>query len=605
MSNALIRSGSSYVVAGSPYVPAQPAYSYYRTYLARRSGPINTTRGAWVTRIDGDTGRQTTQWEPNFPVSLPTTEYYEASELVFVPAKPEQAGVAPRIVDVPPRGWNSFARSAVSLGATGEAKFKVGAVVTGVAVGLAHFSNPTEGYGHINHGMVFTDSKVFNIRTGALISTYTDTDEFAVRVKAGTVTLKKNGATLTTESSTYGTGPLYLSSVLYGAHDEVFDPVLTPLYGGNATLTIPLATLQAYEDVYATGRVEIPVATMSGGSLRNSGRLTIPMASMFASDDTGYAQGYLTIPMATMSSLTGAIVPVDRPGGQVLIPMAAVVGHGLTGQIGNGTLTVPMASMRGADHPYGEGYCEIPMAYVLSSEESDQDAYLLEIVGSNAPLRSTVEAVVLMLAGVGVVATKVPTTVLDALMHDTVGVDVSWAMTALLDAVMRSSVWAGSTRDAAYAGDGEETWVMNLATQGNTSYSNYAFNSYAKVFGRYYGANRSGLYALDGDTDDGAPIRASLSLGQLDFGTATLKTVKQAYLGMSASGNLFVKVIGEDGESYIYKTRSFSESLKQQRVTFGKGLRTSYVQLEIYNESGDDFELDTVEFHVADLSRRI
>jgi hypothetical protein len=45
--------------------------------------------------------------------------------------------------------------------------------------------------------------------------------------------------------------------------------------------------------------------------------------------------------------------------------------------------------------------------------------------------------------------------------------------------------------------------------------------------------------------------------------------------------------------------------LKQQRITLGKGLKANYIELEIYNSDGCEFELDSVEFVMADLKRKI
>ncbi|MNY38694.1 hypothetical protein D3C86_1733350 [compost metagenome] len=135
-------------------------------------------------------------------------------------------------------------------------------------------------------------------------------------------------------------------------------------------------------------------------------------------------------------------------------------------------------------------------------------------------------------------------------------------------------------------------------------YRSYPFNSFAVIDGKHYGASAEGLFLLEGDDDAGEPIHASFDLGEMDFGTAELKTITECYVGLSAKGNLFLKVIAE-GREFIYKTRSFSEHMQQQRITPGKGLKTNYVTVQFFNEGGADFEIDSVRFVVADLSRRI
>ena len=50
---------------------------------------------------------------------------------------------------------------------------------------------------------------------------------------------------------------------------------------------------------------------------------------------------------------------------------------------------------------------------------------------------------------------------------------------------------------------------------------------------------------------------------------------------------------------------SFSPEMQQQRITTGKGLKTNYITAQFFNEDGADFEIDSVRFFVADLTRRI
>ena len=45
--------------------------------------------------------------------------------------------------------------------------------------------------------------------------------------------------------------------------------------------------------------------------------------------------------------------------------------------------------------------------------------------------------------------------------------------------------------------------------------------------------------------------------------------------------------------------------MKQQRFDTGRGLRASVFGLELVNDGGADFKIDTVEFRTLPLSRRI
>jgi hypothetical protein len=193
-------------------------------------------------------------------------------------------------------------------------------------------------------------------------------------------------------------------------------------------------------------------------------------------------------------------------------------------------------------------------------------------------------------------------------MQSTVQLGIVLDLQTLVNVAMLSRMVIGGAlggkNPATGTDSGNETWAVNVDNNGSTTYDNYEFNSYAQIGDSYYGANQQGIFLLEGDDDDGTPIRASVSFGTVRFSKTEKKTVESCYVGMAASGNLYLKIIAE-GQEYIYMTRSFGPELKQQRVTPGKGLRTNYVTLEIYNEDGVDFEIDTVKFMVADMKRRI
>ena len=147
-------------------------------------------------------------------------------------------------------------------------------------------------------------------------------------------------------------------------------------------------------------------------------------------------------------------------------------------------------------------------------------------------------------------------------------------------------------------------WVMNAETGGFTRYEGFDFNSYAKVGANYYGCKSDGIYQLDGDTDAGAPIRSMVSFGKQNFGTSALKRITNAYVGVSGQGRLFLKVLAE-GQEYTYAQRGYDEQLQVQRFDTGKGLRANWLEFELYNADGEDFELASVEFAAVPLSRRI
>jgi len=112
------------------------------------------------------------------------------------------------------------------------------------------------------------------------------------------------------------------------------------------------------------------------------------------------------------------------------------------------------------------------------------------------------------------------------------------------------------------------------------------------------------VYLLEGDTDSGNAIQAMLSFGKQDFGTSAFKHISNAYIGVSSTGKLVLRVIAE-GESYDYVARASDERLRTQRFDTGRGLRVNQLEFELYNQDGDNFELASVEFAVLPVKRRI
>lgn len=150
------------------------------------------------------------------------------------------------------------------------------------------------------------------------------------------------------------------------------------------------------------------------------------------------------------------------------------------------------------------------------------------------------------------------------------------------------------------------SYVVNANTNAVVKYHNFNFNSYANLNGKYYGIMDDGIYELDGDTDDGAAIAASVTLGKQDFSSEMLKQMQCVYIGTHSNGNLILKVMTDSGAvNYYTMTGQVSGDIQTNRVIIGKGLRSRYWQFELTNVSGGDLTFDSISFHPVEISRRI
>lgn len=147
--------------------------------------------------------------------------------------------------------------------------------------------------------------------------------------------------------------------------------------------------------------------------------------------------------------------------------------------------------------------------------------------------------------------------------------------------------------------------VLNARNAGVTTYSNWPFNSFARIGSHYYAAGPDGIYLLEGATDDGAEIEAVVRLPISDFGARVLKRVAAAYVGYRSSGPIELRLNADDGDWNVYTMdESRGTGIYRNRVKAGRGVKGNYWQAEVRNLRGADFQIDKVELEAIALSRK-
>lgn len=607
MSNALVRGGSYYNAPAVQYQPARPAYTWYESVTGVQignyfhvtssqllNGSVRGEQGTVLIFTGGPNGNNNTVGSSTYTIGH------------FVSAQVEVLGSPAQRIDVPPAGWTAFGYTVASMRRYGEATFKVMGSVNGAAVGLTANTEPTTGYGYMPHAMVFTGGKVYLASTGALLGTFTAADVFKIANSGGTVRYYKGATLLTSEAETFAPASrLMLSAALYRAGDFVSDPVVTEMLEGNAALTEPpMAMFAADYAAGSTQMVEPPMRLVAFvGDLTY---LTEPAWAMYAGDIAGYAQALLVEPRMVLaaSGLGDTVIVVPDPFAEMAEPAMALVALMLSGNIGSPSMTEPRMRMLAADYQYGEGVMTEPAMRMVAFEEPDYMGFWAQLLEARFDLVARVEDTVVM-----------PWPLL-------VGFDLSAEVAGLAEmpwpAVLGFELRA-TTEDTvvvpwrvlfdfplAAPADDVDVWAVNLATNGSTSYAGFVFNSFANIGGRYFGSNAGGIFELDGDDDAGKPIDAAISLGKKDFGSAQKKTLVECFVTMAGQAPLYMKLSAE-GHEFIYQTQSYSDELQLQRFKFGKGkaLQANYLTPIIYNVDGEDFELEGIQFAVADLQRKL
>jgi hypothetical protein len=575
-------------VPGIPYRPARPPRTVYETRnicMFRYSGS-----GRYVYVTDPQTLQVTGTFVPDSIQSgggglQGTWSCQDEVVPVTYPGTTAQPYVPGHTVNVVRSatgynlGWNSGGRSIAMFTGDGYVEFKVRAGVVGVICGINFADGIDSGYNGntIDCAFYCARGQVRVIRNGIVgtsVGPYTDATVFHIERAGDSILFMKDGTTVFTVAEGVSGEPGWLEASLYSADDEVFDPALVQL-------SPPDLTPQT--------------ATLNG---------VLGPLTMFAVSGA-YAELRANLPTLLFKAEAGMLTPSYAVGNFVLPPMSFSANL-LVGETASLEGLLEPLELLAADHAYAElrGVLE-PLSAGLSALEGNLQASMSELLRASNELAPSSFLIVAMRAGAIFSAALLDSVNLSADMRTTAKMGSMLGITTIIEVAMRNGVLNSEDLDATGTGGSDtEVWVVNLDNNASTTYSNYSYNSFARIGNRYFGASDDGLFELAGVTDAGDPIRAAIGLGDLDFGSRHLKTISECYVGMAGDGELYLKVTVHK-RSFTYKTRGFGPNLAQRRVELGRGLQANYLTVELFNKDGSDFELDSVEFRVAELKRKI
>ncbi len=146
-------------------------------------------------------------------------------------------------------------------------------------------------------------------------------------------------------------------------------------------------------------------------------------------------------------------------------------------------------------------------------------------------------------------------------------------------------------------------WAINYETAAPSRYDSLPANSMCVFDGKTYMACAAGIYEIGADDDAGRPIHASATVAQSNFGSTKNKRIPYVYVGMRSSGAMQLKAIANNQSDRYYALNAVGGAVRGSRADLGKGLEGQYWQFRVDNVNGADFELDTIEFKPAVLSR--
>lgn len=143
-----------------------------------------------------------------------------------------------------------------------------------------------------------------------------------------------------------------------------------------------------------------------------------------------------------------------------------------------------------------------------------------------------------------------------------------------------------------------KTIVCNTLTGAVSEYDWPQFQSITPT----HAGDAAGLFALEGDTDNGQPIMARIRLPATLHKSTLKMQLEMVYLSMRGAGQAEFAVYGPGPQPWRYSF-PLRES-GQTRCPVGKGIRENYMGFALSTPQGQAFTLDRIEVMTATSKTR-
>lgn len=377
-----------------------------------------------------------------------------------------------------------------------------------------------------------------------------------------------------------------------------------PAISANASITCP--TPRAFFGVIAlaTANIIAPmVAAIAYGGASAAVAAPSMTAAIRAHDSYGEQAAFVSSPSVLVSGFGGANAGAS-------LPKPTLVSSGTVTRLASVSITSPRAVIASSGTTTATARANIVFGYRLS-------AFLMSAYGGAVSKAVTGFAEVAATGTGGGISSFLA--VMPSARVEAAGTQQRYARAAVvmpsvrLGAVIQAWITSPSfqviaigTRTTAPT---YEAYALNLKHNAEvldelTHFTNYPFDKIIRYQNSYFGVNSTGLYLLEGATDDTAPIPYSVKTKLTDFGTDQKKTPEAAVFGGRLGPDATVTVYTGETEDDVYAyTTPRGQDVQNYRQKFGKGLKARYYAFGIQGDGA--MSIDTVSFDLATLKRRI
>jgi hypothetical protein len=360
------------------------------------------------------------------------------------------------------------------------------------------------------------------------------------------------------------------------------------------------------------------------GSVRKAvGAMDFPRMDMVGTGLVGQiGRGKMEIPLFIMSGQSGALAAMQ-------FPKMEMAGHGLVGQVGTGRLFFSVPVMDGRSGALaamqftkmemaGHGLVgQVGMGKLLFSVPVMDGKGYSSIIGRGAMLFSP-----MVMTGGGKVSVigqgKMGFSLPVVNGHGYAGIVGNGQMIfplpvlagkgfveifgrGAMDFPLPQMIGAGRIIPVTILYKGV---AMNASHFAITEYKDFPFNSFACFNGVYLGANSEGIFALEGNNDNGKKIDSFVELPPVDFGAGFIKRARDAWLTYRADGQLVLVLRLDEHETWESALQLPKGRSHEERVKIARGIKNRFIGFGIKNEMGCDFDIESLRVLVEPVQRR-
>jgi hypothetical protein len=377
---------------------------------------------------------------------------------------------------------------------------------------------------------------------------------------SGSVTLPALTVTATGLSGGFGNVTVTLPALTISA---------TGLSGGfgNASVTLPSFTVSATSDNQINVEVTLPLMTMSASGTAGAtagADLSIPALTVqgAAANRLNAAIPALTVEATTLTGVAGNL---NRK-----IPALTVEATATAGMRSDLNRAIPALTSSGQGHQTNIGNADVTItALVVRSSHIQGNQG-----GSNVSIASlTLEA-------------------------------TGWNLnTSDGNVTIPSLVMVGTLSQP--ADTYFKTVALNIRNLGNTEYSNFPFDSMAKLGDKTIGVDSNGIYEITGANDNAVDIDVVARLGFFDTEDEVFQRLVGSYLTYKTDGDVVVELVDENGTVRPHNVTFFQNKLMSRRVLFARNMQDRYYSYRVKNVTGSTLELNRVDLETIIVKEKV